>query len=128
MSAVILDGNRILLVRRGQEPSKDLWSLPGGRVEPGETVREALVREVLEETSLSVEPVEIAGVRDVIARQGDDLLFHYVIISFRARVISGEPAAATDVAELRWVPFDEIAGYPTTEGLVDWLISVGVLR
>lgn len=126
VSAIILDEDRILLVRRGCEPNKGLWSLPGGSIELGETAREAVVREVAEETGLIIEPTSIAGIRDVIAREDGKILFHYVIISFYATVISGTLAPASDAAELRWIPVGELPCYETTPGLIDWLADIGL--
>jgi ADP-ribose pyrophosphatase YjhB (NUDIX family) len=126
VSAIILDEDRILLVRRGDEPNKGLWSLPGGSIELGETARGALIREIAEETGLTVEPTGVAGVRDVIARENGNILFHYVIISFYAKVISGTPVPASDAAELRWIPICELQFYETTPGLLDWLADIGL--
>ena len=127
VSAILMDGNRLLLVKRGCEPNKGLWSLPGGSIEPGETAREAVAREVAEETSLQVEAGRVAGVRDVIVRDGDLLRFHYVIINFLAHVIGGELKAASDAADARWFEPEELRELPTTEGLLDSLTAVGVL-
>jgi len=123
VSAIILDGGTILLVKRGHEPNLGLWSLPGGGIELGEAASEALVREVLEETGLTVEPADIVGVRDVIGREDGEVTFHYVIICFSARVISGSLAAGSDAAEVRWVPLADLPSYPLTVGLLDWLLS-----
>ncbi|MCL5102506.1 MAG: NUDIX hydrolase [Armatimonadetes bacterium] len=121
VSAVIVRDCSILLVKRGFEPNEGAWSFPGGRIEPGETAREAIEREVMEETSLRIEVGDVAGVYDVISRDGDLLLFHYVIINFRARVISGELKPASDAADARWFKFDELASLPTTPNLLDRL-------
>lgn len=128
VSAIIVSEERILLVRRGCEPNKGLWSLPGGSIEPGETMREALAREVMEETSLTVEVGEVAAVHEVISRENEELRYHYVIVNLFARVTAGEPSAGSDAAEVRWVPLDSIAEYPTTEGLVQRLRAAGVWR
>ncbi len=103
-----------------------LWSLPGGRVELGETVREAVQREVLEETGLVVEPVDIAGVRDVIGRENGEVIFHYIIVSFHASVVSGTLAAGSDASEVRWVPLSNLPDYDLTAGLADWLSTLGL--
>lgn len=127
VSAIIIRNNKVLLVNRGCEPNKGLWSLPGGSIEPGETVREALAREVLEETCLNVRVGNIATVHDVISRDGDSLLFHYVIISFFAEVLSGDLTAASDAADARWFSPEEIRHLQTTPGLVERLESAGVM-
>lgn len=124
VSATIIENGRVLLVRRGREPARGLWSLPGGSIELGETAREALAREVLEETCLVVEVGDVAGVRDVILRDGETVTGHYVIINFRARAVSGECRAASDAAEVRWVPLEDLPEYQTTPGLREFLSSL----
>ncbi|MCE5198273.1 MAG: NUDIX hydrolase [Armatimonadota bacterium] len=126
VSVIIINNHHILLVRRGHEPSKGLWSLPGGSIELGETMREAAAREVLEETGLVVEVGDIGGVHDAIIRQGNELAFHYVIITFHARIVSGELKAGSDAADARWVSLDEIKDYQTTTGLINRLRSAGI--
>jgi 8-oxo-dGTP diphosphatase len=118
VGAVILDGDRVLLVQRGQEPLKGEWSLPGGAVEIGETLEEALAREVREETSLDVVVGPVVEVFDSIRRDpGGRAEYHYIIIDYACRVRSGTPTAAargTDAADVRWVPVDELAQYRVT--------------
>ena len=118
MGAVILDGDRVLLVQRGQEPLKGEWSLPGGAVELGETLEEALVREVREETSLDVAVGPVVEVFDSIRRDaGGRAEYHYVIIDYACRVRGGTPTAAvhgSDAADVRWVPLAEIERYRVT--------------
>jgi 8-oxo-dGTP diphosphatase len=121
VSAIIVQDDRVLLVKRGCEPNIGLWSFPGGSIEPGETARQAIEREVLEETSLVIEAGEVAGVHDVISRDGEALLFHYVIINFHARVLSGELKASSDAADAGWFTLDEVANLPTTPQLLDRL-------
>lgn len=125
VSAMIVDDGRVLLVRRGCEPNKGLWSLPGGSIELGETARDAVVREMREETSLEIEPGEVAGVRDVISRNSEGVLFHYVVITYHARVTGGALAAGSDAAEACWFGADEIDGIATTPGLAEFLRSAG---
>ncbi|MBA3914552.1 MAG: NUDIX hydrolase [Acidobacteriales bacterium] len=103
---IIRDGN-ILLIRRNQEPLKGQWSLPGGAVELGETLEEAIIREVLEETSLMIRPLQIIKTLDRIERNHDNRVrFHYVLIDFLCSLISDEKhlLPATDVSDARWVP------------------------
>jgi ADP-ribose pyrophosphatase YjhB (NUDIX family) len=103
VGAVVVDGGRVLLVRRGTEPLKGEWSLPGGLVELGETLTAAVIREVREETGLIVEPLELIELLDRIHREGDRIRYHYVIADYLCRVTSGELLAASDADAVRWV-------------------------
>ena len=120
VSATIYREGRVLLARRAHAPGRDLFSLPGGVVEAGETLAEAVAREVLEETGLTVEPVQLAGHREVILRDADGRVErHFVILSFACRWIAGEAGPSDEVAETRWVAPDEIADLKTTSGLAE---------
>jgi len=117
VGAVILDGDRVLLVKRGQEPLKGEWSLPGGAVEIGETLQAALVREVREETCLDIEVGPVVEVLDSIRRDADGRTeYHYIIIDYRCRVSDKGAAAAcgSDAADVRWVPVPDLASYRVT--------------
>ncbi len=116
VGAIVLRGESVLLVRRDKEPSKGLWSIPGGLVELGEGVREAVRREVREECGVEVEPVSLFEVVDAVHKDGEDKVrFHYVIVDFLSDWRYGEPRAASDVADARWVPFDELRDLDMTE-------------
>jgi len=109
VGAIIVEDNRVLLVKRAHAPLAGEWSIPGGVLEVGETLREAAVREVLEETSLRVEPTALLGVYDRILRDADQrTLYHYVLIDFLCHRLSGEAQAAADAAEVRWFRQEEI--------------------
>src|SRR3954465_3215493 len=100
VSAAIMRDGQVLLVRRARPPCGGLFSLPGGVVEIGETLTEALEREVREETSLTIEPVALAGYREVVARDAEDKVErHFVILPFAARWISGEPMLNGELSE-----------------------------
>jgi len=103
VGAVVVDRGRVLLVRRGQEPLKGHWSLPGGALELGESLNEGLVREVREETGLIVEPVELVELLDRIHRVGERVRYHYVIADYLCRVVAGELHAASDADAVQWV-------------------------
>jgi 8-oxo-dGTP diphosphatase len=120
VSAAIYREGRVLLVRRARDPGHDLFSLPGGVVEAGETLAEAVAREVLEETSLTVEPVQLAGYREVIVRDADGRVErHFVILPFACRWRAGEASPSDEVPEARWVKPAEIADLKTTSGLAE---------
>ena len=104
---------RVLLVERGRPPGEGLWSVPGGRLEPGETLAQAVAREVREETGLVV---EVGPFVCVIERIGDD--HHFVILDYLARAIGGELAAASDARAVRFVDDVGLAELPLTDGLV----------
>ncbi len=109
VGAVIVQNHRVLLIRRGQPPLLGEWSLPGGVLECGETLREAVVREAREETGLVVETDEMLGVYERVIR-GDEgrARYHYVLIDFLCRPIGGELKAGSDAAEVRWFTREEL--------------------
>ncbi|HEV2955116.1 MAG TPA: NUDIX hydrolase [Xanthobacteraceae bacterium] len=120
VSAAIVRDGRILLVRRARAPGRGLYSLPGGVVEAGETLHQAVVREVYEETGLTVEPVGLAGHREAIVRDaGGRVQRHFVILPFACRWRAGEAMPSEEVAEARWLKPHEMADLATTEGLAD---------
>ena len=103
VGAVVVDEGRVLLVRRGTEPLKGEWSLPGGVLELGESLLSGVVREVQEETGLTVEPLELVELLDRIHRVNDRVRYHYVIADYLCRVSGGELKAASDADAVRWV-------------------------
>lgn len=123
VAAIILRGDRILLVKRGHEPGAGQWSIPGGSVEIGEMLEEALKREVMEETGLKVEISGFAGLYELIIRQSGEIQFHYIILDYFATANEGEPVAASDAAECRWVPLPEVSTYNVTKSLMECLLA-----
>jgi 8-oxo-dGTP diphosphatase len=113
VGAIIIEGDRVVLVKRGHPPLAGEWSIPGGVLEVGETLREAAVREALEETSLTVEPADLLGVFDRVLRDAAGRTqYHYVLIDFLCRRVAGEPQAAGDAAEACWFTREEAAKLP----------------
>ena len=116
VGAVIVDNGRAVVVRRGTEPLRGEWSIPGGVLELGETLRAGTEREALEETGLVVRAGEVLGVFDrVVPSEDGRTRFHYVLIDFHCEVLSGELRAGGDAAEARWVSAEDLAGLPLAE-------------
>src|SRR5882757_6634533 len=123
-SAAIVRDGKILLVRRARAPANGLFSLPGGIVEAGETLHEAVMREIREETSIAIEPVALAGFRETVTRDRDNRVErHFVILPFAARWIAGEPILNEELSEARWVAPGIIDSLPTTPGLAGIVAS-----
>ena len=119
VSAAIIRDGHVLVARRAKGASTGLFTLPGGVVEPGETLEEAIVREVAEETGITIEPVALAGEREFITRdETGRVARHFVILCFACRWISGEGVPLLEeLSELRWLRPAELVGLKTTEGL-----------
>ncbi len=114
---MIFEGGRILLVERGKEPLKGYWSLPGGIVETGEKLEEGIRREVAEETGLDVEPYFMFEIFERIMPDAEGKPeYHYVLIDYLCRRLSGEPAPASDASRVAWVSERELGDYRLTEG------------
>jgi ADP-ribose pyrophosphatase YjhB (NUDIX family) len=127
VSAAIFRDGKILLVRRARSPAKGFYSLPGGRVEFGETLHAALHREVDEETALKIDIVGLAGWREVVP--GTSGGGHYVIMSFAARWTSGEPVLNEELDDFRWLAPDALGNLKLTGGLHEVIESArGLLR
>ncbi|MEM0481399.1 MAG: NUDIX hydrolase [Nitrososphaerota archaeon] len=113
-SALVEKEGKVLLVRRGRMPARGKWALPGGAVRWGEPIRDAAVREVLEETSVLIEVGQILDVVDVFYREGGELLYHYVVVCFAGRYLGGDLKPGTDAEDARWVPINELRNYDIT--------------
>ncbi len=127
-SAAVFRDGRVLLARRARGAGAGLWSLPGGRVEPGESLAAAAAREVMEEVGVRCAPVILAGVREVILRDGAGRLTgHFVVLAYAARFVSGAPATGPEAAEVAWFHPDEVANLPATEGLAEVVSNAAAL-
>ena len=125
VGAIIIEGDRVVLVKRGHPPLAGEWSIPGGVLEMGETLRQAAVREALEETGLAVETGELLGVFDRILRDADNRTrYHYVLIDFLCRRSAGELQAAGDAAEARWFTRSEVSKLSLAEDTAE-VIQLG---
>jgi len=128
VSAAIFRNGRVLIVRRAQPPAHSLYTLPGGVVEIGETLVEAAMREVREETGLEIELHGLAGYRQVVARDDSGRIErHFVILPFAARWLAGEIVLNDELAEGLWLAPSGLSGLKTTEGLVDIVAAAGEL-
>jgi 8-oxo-dGTP diphosphatase len=110
VGAIIVENERVLLVKRGHPPLAGEWSIPGGVLEVGELLREAVLREAKEETGLTVEAGEILGVFERLIRAENRIQYHYVLIDFLCRRIEGEATPGSDADQVRWFAREEISG------------------
>jgi 8-oxo-dGTP diphosphatase len=122
VGAVVLNGERVLLVKRGGQPSSGKWSLPGGMVELGETTVEAVEREIAEECGLRIRVAGVAGVLDRVVKDAEGRIrYHWVLVDYLAFPESEAICAGSDAAEARWVPVSEIEALDATDGLLDMI-------
>jgi 8-oxo-dGTP diphosphatase len=124
VGGVVLIEGRVVLIRRGKEPLRGRWVIPGGTVELGETLQEALVREMQEETGILVRPREVVLVFDRIQREGSSVEYHYVIIDYACDYVSGELRAGSDADEVALVAPDEIDRYDLPPQALDLVLDV----
>ena len=109
VGAVIVRDERVLVVRRLNPPLQGQWSIPGGLVETGETIKQALIREIREETGLAVEPIELIEVFERILRDTESRVqYHFVVIDYLCRILSGEASPRTDVSEIQWTRLEDL--------------------
>ncbi len=126
IGGIVFKDSRVLLVRRGKPPAEGEWAIPGGSVNLGETLQQAVERELLEETGVTVKANELAYVFDVIFRDHEGRVrFHYVIIDWLADYIDGQPRAGDDVSDVRWVAPDETTGLRINASTRDLLKKLG---
>jgi len=123
VGAVIIEQDRILLVKRANEPNKGKWSVPGGLVRTGESLIDALKREIREEVGVEIEVDDVACVGEEIFRNGE-VRFHYVIIDFFARIIEGCVRPGSDAQEIKWVPINEVDKIETVDFVKELVSSI----
>ena len=132
VGAVVFHGDKVLLIKRGEEPLKGWWTVPGGLVETGERLEAAVCRETLEETGLRVKPVAVAALFQRIMTDADGRTeFHYVIVDFLCELEAGTVQAASDVADAGWFTFEEMKGLkmaPGTPGVLDSALALRAQR
>lgn len=130
VSAAIVRDGKVLAVRRARKPAQGLYSVPGGVVELGETLVEAVQREVREETALAIEPVALAGHREAIIRDPDGTVHrHFVVLCFAARFLGGDIQLNEELDDARWLLPAEFAAVETTDGLAEIVTSaVGIIQ
>ncbi len=122
VGGILFQDERVLLVRRGREPARGQWSIPGGAVDTGETLRQAVVREMMEETGIQAEPVAPVKILDRIFR--DDrgrVAYHYVLVDFLCRFLGGELRAGSDALEARFIPVGDLVSMdiiPVTRAVI----------
>jgi ADP-ribose pyrophosphatase YjhB (NUDIX family) len=120
VGSIIIEADRVVLVKRAHPPIQGHWSIPGGVLEVGELVREAAIREAREETGLIVEPGELLGVYDRVLRNPEKRVqYHYVLIDFLCRLVGGTLLAGSDAAEVRWFTRKELPALKVAEDTLD---------
>ncbi len=128
VGAVIVEGGRVLLVRRDTEPLRGEWSVPGGMLELGEKLRDGVCREALEETGVTVEPGEVLEVFDsIFTDKLGKTQYHYVLIDYLCRPISGVAQAGSDVSDVRWISLEALPAMGLRES-VEQVVRQGLLR
>lgn len=129
IGGVVIKDDRVLLVRRGKAPAFGQWAIPGGSVELGETLKQAVEREIREETGIAVRAGEVCHLFETIRRDDHGRVrFHYVIIDLMAEHLSGEPVPASDVTEAAWMPFAELDNRSINASTVQLLRKLGYVK
>jgi 8-oxo-dGTP diphosphatase len=128
VGAVVVTDGKLLMVKRAKEPSKGKWSIPGGGIEVGETLEEAVERETLEECSIKVKVEKLLdATQNILRDENGRVKFHFVIVDFVCKYISGVARARSDAGECRWVPQKEIETLDVSSTLRDMLKRKGVI-
>ena len=123
VGAVLIHEGKVLLIKRGKEPLRGRWVVPGGTVEVGETLEQALVREVREETGLTVRPIEVVLVFDRIDREGEAVRYHYVIVDYLCEYVSGTLRAASDAEDAAFVAREDLPRFALPEKALEVVLQ-----
>ena len=124
-SVLVRKDEKVLLIKRGKDPLKGHWSLPGGSQEPGETMETCAVRELFEETGLTAAKISFARVRDRMGHdENGDLTHHFVLATFIAEEFTGSPEAGDDAADIGWFTLEEMQALPTTPGTPEFIVEL----
>lgn len=127
--AITIHDGRVLLIKRGVEPSRGLWALPGGTLNLGETMEKCAAREVLEETGITIKVGKFAYVFDYVERDDcEKIKFHFVVVDLIGEYISGEPRGADDAEEARWLTPEELSKLPVAKNTLAPLKEIGFLK
>ena len=119
IGVIVFNKDSVLIEKRGNEPGKGEWNLPGGTLMLGERIFECAKREVFEEAGIEIEPIGIAKVYELIEEENKRIKFHYVIIDVVAEYLSGELGVGSDALELKWIKLEEVKDYPLPERVKD---------
>jgi ADP-ribose pyrophosphatase len=129
VGAITIKNGKVLLVKRGMEPGKGLWAIPGGMLKLGETLQKCAAREILEETGITVKVGECVYVFDFIEQDSEGKIkIHYVIVDFAAEYIAGEPRGADDALEARWLSAEDLLELPVSRNTLQALGALGFLK
>ena len=119
VGVVVLSNHKVLLIKRGQEPSKGLWTVPGGLVELGETIEQAIEREIFEECHIHIRIDRALDVFEYIENEQDKIRYHYIVLEYLAHYIDGELAAASDIDDAGWFSWSEVQNLETSTKTVE---------
>ena len=128
VGAIVIHEGRILLVKRGVEPSRGLWAIPGGTLNLGETLQQCAAREILEETGITIKVGNCVYVFDFLERDDSGKIkFHFVVVDFAGQYLSGEPKGADDAEDARWLKPEEFSSLPVAKNTLAALKEIGFI-